>query len=51
MQSLKVSCKGEYEIIDPSNAMCSKNMQAYNEASNHIYAIFMWLYFQKLGKA
>ncbi|XP_027157791.1 serine carboxypeptidase-like 18 isoform X3 [Coffea eugenioides] len=30
-ESLKVSCKGEYEIIDPSNAVCSKNMQAYNE--------------------
>ncbi|CDP06914.1 unnamed protein product [Coffea canephora] len=40
-ESLKVSCKGEYEIIDPSNAACSKNMQAYNEASNHIYAIFI----------
>ncbi|CDP21984.1 unnamed protein product, partial [Coffea canephora] len=40
-KSLKVSCKGEYEIIDPSNAACSKNMQAYNEASNHIYAIFI----------
>ncbi|CDP06915.1 unnamed protein product [Coffea canephora] len=40
-ESLKVSCKGEYKIIDPSNAVCLKNMQAYNEASNHIYAIFM----------
>ncbi|CDP18838.1 unnamed protein product [Coffea canephora] len=40
-ESLKVSCKGEYEIIDPSNSVCLKNMQAYNEARNHIYAIFI----------
>ncbi|CDP06925.1 unnamed protein product [Coffea canephora] len=40
-ESLKVSCKGEYEITDPSNPVCSKNMQGYNEASNHIYAIFI----------
>ncbi|XP_027069912.2 serine carboxypeptidase-like 18, partial [Coffea arabica] len=35
-ESLKVSCKGEYEIIDPSNPVCSKNMQAYNELVRNI---------------
>ncbi|XP_027157765.1 serine carboxypeptidase-like 2 isoform X2 [Coffea eugenioides] len=35
-ESLKVNCKGEYEIIDPSNAACSKNMQAYNELVRNI---------------
>ncbi|XP_071931934.1 serine carboxypeptidase-like 2 isoform X3 [Coffea arabica] len=35
-ESLKVSCKGEYEIIDPSNAVCLKNMQAYNELVRNI---------------
>lgn len=35
-ESLKVSCKGEYERIDPSNAVCSKNMLAYNELVRNI---------------
>ncbi|XP_027157748.1 serine carboxypeptidase-like 2 isoform X4 [Coffea eugenioides] len=35
-ESLKVSCKGEYEITDPSNPVCSKNMQAYNELVRNI---------------
>ncbi|CDP06924.1 unnamed protein product [Coffea canephora] len=48
-ESLKVSCKGEYEIIDPDNAACSKNMQAYNKASNHIYAIFIQINYLLVG--
>ncbi|XP_027173246.1 serine carboxypeptidase-like 2 [Coffea eugenioides] len=35
-ESLKVSCKGEYEITDSSNLVCSKNMQAYNELVRNI---------------
>ncbi|CDP21038.1 unnamed protein product [Coffea canephora] len=47
-ESLKLSCKGEYQNIDPSNALCLQNMQAYNQASNHFSASFVLLYFEKL---
>ncbi|CAI9115881.1 OLC1v1016892C1 [Oldenlandia corymbosa var. corymbosa] len=30
-QSLKDSCKGEYQRIDPRNALCLQHMQTYNQ--------------------
>ncbi|XP_027166169.1 serine carboxypeptidase-like 2 [Coffea eugenioides] len=35
-ESLKVTCKGEYVNIDPSNAPCLKNIQAYNKLIDNI---------------
>ncbi|XP_027094883.1 serine carboxypeptidase-like 7 isoform X1 [Coffea arabica] len=35
-ESLKLSCKGEYQNIDPSNALCLQNMQAYNQLLTNI---------------
>ncbi|XP_027074136.2 serine carboxypeptidase-like 2 [Coffea arabica] len=35
-ESLKVTCKGEYVNIDPSNAPCLKNIQAYNKLIDSI---------------
>ncbi|XP_027101026.2 serine carboxypeptidase-like 18 [Coffea arabica] len=35
-ESLKATCKGEYVNIDPSNAPCLKNIQAYNKLIDNI---------------
>ncbi|KAL3514422.1 hypothetical protein ACH5RR_027139 [Cinchona calisaya] len=35
-ESLKISCKGEYQTVDPSNALCLQNMQAYNQLLDNI---------------
>ncbi|KAL3505109.1 hypothetical protein ACH5RR_034950 [Cinchona calisaya] len=35
-ESLKATCKGEYQSIDPSNALCKQNMQAYNQLLENI---------------
>ncbi|XP_027073777.1 serine carboxypeptidase-like 11 [Coffea arabica] len=35
-ESLKVTCKGEYVNIDPSNAPCLKNIEAYNKLIDNI---------------
>lgn len=31
MQSLEISCGGEYINVDPSNTLCQKHLQAYDK--------------------
>ncbi|KAL2498130.1 Serine carboxypeptidase-like 11 [Abeliophyllum distichum] len=35
-KSLKKHCKGEYFQIDPNNALCYQNVQAFNKCTNQI---------------
>lgn len=35
-QSLKKACKGKYYGVDPSNALCNKNLKTYNQLLDNI---------------
>ena len=40
-QSLKKSCGGEYQSIDPENSECLENLEARDKVFNHNYVVWM----------